>query len=314
MGMKSRSWLLVPGNSEERLGTAIGTGADIVVIDLEDTVPVSEKARARDLAAGWLSAHRQHVIEQQRMGRWVRLNSMESGHVREDLAAVMPLAPDGVILPKATGPETVRQLASEVYEFEQALGLAANSTRIMPVVGETPGAALRIAEYASSAHQRVVGLTWNAAGLSAAMGGQAVRTLQGAWSDTARFVRVQALLSAHAGDVMAIDAPFDDFDNEAGTNTAAQGARADGFSGMFAIHPAQIPTINAAFTPSVEELVEARDVVAAFEGNPHVGSLPLRGRMIDRSHLALARRTIAMFERDGRGGEDLRRQPILRPA
>lgn len=312
--MKSRSWLIVPGNSEARLGAAIGTGADIVVVDLEDTVPVAEKARARGLAAGWLSAHRHRVTEQQPLGRWVRLNGIGSGYTRDDLAAVMPSAPDGLILPKAAGPESVRQLASEVYEFEQRHAIPANSTRIMPVVGETPGAALRVADFSNSAHQRLSGLTWNAAGLCAAMGSNGYRTLDGGWPDAARFVRAQALLSAHAGDVMAIDAPFDDFEDEDGTRRAAQGARADGFSGMFAIHPAQISTINEAFTPSIEELVQAREVVDAFEASPHVGSLPLRGRMIDRSHLTLARRTISVFEREGRGHDDLRRQPILRPA
>ncbi len=312
--MKSRSWLVVPGNSDSRLGSAIATGADIVVVDLEDTVPVAEKPRARQLAAEWLAAHRQHVLEQARLGRWVRLNANESGYVRDDLAAVMPFAPDGLILPKAAGPEAVRLLASDVYEFEQRFGIPANSTRIVPVVGETPRSALHIADYSESAHQRLAGLTWNAAGLCASLGSDGYRKADGGWPDAARFVRAQALLSAHAGEVMAIDAPYDDFDDEAGTHAAAQAARRDGFSGMFAVHPAQIPTINAAFTPSNEEILQARNVIAAFEASPHVGSLPLGGRMIDRSHLRLARRTVGMFERDGRSPDEGWRAPILRPA
>ncbi|MCJ2184114.1 CoA ester lyase [Novosphingobium sp. 1949] len=312
--MKSRSWLIVPGNSDKRLGLAIGTGADIVVVDLEDTVPVSEKPRARHLAAEWLAAHRQQVLEQPRLGRWVRINALEAGLSREDLAAVMPLAPDGLILPKSCGPDSVRQLASEVYECEQAYGIAPNSTRIVPVVGENPRAALRIADYAQSAHQRLSALTWNAAGLCAAMGRSGNRTADGGWPDAARYVRAQALLSAHAGDVMAIDAPHEDFEDEEGVRRAAQAACADGFAGMMAIHPGQVAAINAAFTPSPDELHWARAVVEVFEANPNMGSLPLNGRMVDRSHFTVARRTIGMFEREGRASEDPRRQPILRPA
>lgn len=312
--MKSRSWLIAPGNNEALLGSSIGTGADIVVVDLEDTVPVMEKARARTLAADWLDAHRHRVLEQRQQGRWVRLNALDSGHSRDDLAAIMPHAPDGLILPKAQGPESVRQLASEVYELEQKYGIPANSTRIVPVVGETPRAALRIADYFDTAHQRVCGLTWNAATLCASLGAVNDRSRAGEWPDAARFVRAQALLCAHAVDVVAIDAAYDDFEDEEGTRCAAQKARAEGFAGMFALHPAQVQTINAAFTPTSEELAKAREVVHAFEASPHVGALPLGGRMVDRSDLSLARRTISMFERESRGNDDSRRQPILRPA
>ncbi|MBT0671195.1 CoA ester lyase [Novosphingobium profundi] len=312
--MRSRSWLIVPGHEEERLGAAIGTGADIVVVDLEDTVPLSEKPRARAFAGQWLAAHRHHVLEQERLGRWVRLNSLESGYTREDLAAVMAHAPDGLILPKASGPEAVRQLASEVYEFEERFGLAVHSTRIVPVAGETPRAALHIADFAEAAHQRLYGLTWSRACLCASLGGPQPRPVEAGLPDAVRFVRAQALLSAHAGEVLAIDAAPEDFADEAAMNRAAQAARRDGFSGMFALHPAQVRAINLAFTPSAEELTEARGLVEAFESSAHAGSLAWGGRMVDRSHLALARRTLAMSEREARASADPRRQTILRPA
>lgn len=309
--MKSRSWLFVPGNSDKRLGLAVGTGADVVVVDLDSMVPHEEKPRARILAAEWLAAHRRNVLEQRHMGRWVRINSLDSGHSREDLAAIMPGAPEGIILPKAVGPESVRQLASEIYELEQRHGIPANSTRIIPVAGETPLAALRVTDYLESAHQRLHGLTWSSAGLGTSLGTSCSRHEDGEWSDAARFVRAQVLLTAHASSLFALDAPFEDFEDEKGLVKAARRARADGFAGMFALHPEQVRAINEAFTPSDEEIAEARAIVSAFEETPHVGSLPFQGRMVDRSHLGLAQRTISMFE--NAGGAD-RRQPILRPA
>lgn len=311
--MKHRSWLIVPGNSDKRLAMAVATGADVIVVDLADTVPNEVKPEARKAAAEWLAAHRTNLLEQRRMGRWVRINPLESGHSRDDLAAVMPSAPDGIILPKAAGPEAVRQLAAEIYEFEQRHGIAANATRIVPVAGETPHAALGIPGYLESGHQRLHGLTWSASGLAAALGGTRARCEDGGWSDASRFVRVQALLTAHAGRLVAVDAPFEDFEDDKGLARAAQTARADGFTGMLAIHPGQVPTINAAFTPGEAELAEAREIVDAFEDSPHVGSLPFRGRMIDRSHLELARRTLAQAEAEEAANE-ARRKPILRPA
>lgn len=311
--MKYRSWLVVPGNSEERLGMAFGAGANVVVVDLADTVPHEGKARARQLGAEWLRVHRTNVLEHRQIGRWVRINALDSGYSREDLVVVMSAAPDGIILPKAAGPEAVRQLASEIYELEQHHAIPANSTRIMPVAGETPLSAMRIGDYLDSAHQRLHGLTWSAAGLSVSLGAIGARGSDGGWSDACRFVRAQALLTAHAGQIIAIDAPWDDLEDETGLARAAQCARADGFTGMFAIHPEQVAAINAVFAHGKQEMEEAREIIAAFEASPYAGSLPFRGRIIDRSHLALAQRIteiaeIAAAENEGR------RRPILRPA
>ena len=312
--MKWRSWLNVAGNSEEQLGQAIGTGADVVVVDLEDAVPLAEKPRARELAAQWLTAHRRNLLEQRRMGRWVRINALDSGLARDDLVAIMPSAPDGIVLPKSAGPETVRQLASELYELEQVSGVAAHATLIVPVAGETPRGALGIAAYCESTHQRLHGLAWGKPAFGTLLGGSGThREAQGP-SDVASFVRAQAVLAAHAAEVMAVDAAFNDIENTRGLRKAARRARSDGFVGMFANHPGQIEAINAAFTPSAEELARARDIVAAFETNPNHGSLPLHGHLVTRSDLVQARRTIAMFEAVSPSGEDGRRPPMLLPA
>ncbi|WP_052223232.1 HpcH/HpaI aldolase/citrate lyase family protein [Novosphingobium malaysiense] len=311
--MKFRSWLIVPGNSDEDLGAAFGSGADAIVVDLEESVSHDQKPRARQMGAEWLAAHRTNLLEHRQMSRWVRINALDSGHAREDLAAVMPEAPDGIILPKAAGPEAVRQLASEIYEFEQRIALPANSTRIMSVVGETPLSAMRIAEYIGTAHQRLCALTWNAGGLTASLGGTGVRRADGTWSDACSFVRAQTLLTAHAGMFAAIDTGFDDRKDAAGLANAARQARRDGFAGMFALHPDQVAAINEAFMPSGDEVEDARAIMDAFASSPHAETLPFKGRMVDRAHLAIAERTVELAAYATAGG-DTRTGPILRPA
>ncbi len=294
--MPVRSWLFVPGDSEKKLGKAIGTGADMLILDLEDSVAAENKAAAREMTGAWLAAHREQVTGGKRIGRWVRINALDSRQWREDLLAVLPGAPDGIMLPKSAGPESVQQLSAEIYELESRSGLAPNAVKIMPLVSETASAALTIANYAAAAMPRLAGLTWGAEDLSAALSATRKRDQDGRWTDTFRFARTQTLLAAHARGVMAIDTLHADFADAKGLKRAAEEARADGFAGMLAIHPAQIEIINAAFTPSEDELAEARAIVAAFKQNPGVGTLQIDRRMIDRPHYKLALRVLGIEE------------------
>lgn len=286
--MAMRSWLFVPGDSEAKLGKVAGCDADVVIVDLEDAVAPPAKAHARALAKGWLQAHAGATF-----ARWVRINPLDTPLWREDLAAVMPGKPDGVMVPKAAGPEQLQVLAGELSAHEQRHGMAAGSTRILPLVSETPAAALGIASYAGAALPRLAGLTWGAEDLSAAIGASRKRDARGRWTDAFRYVRAQVLLSAHARGVLAIDTLQADFrDIEALERTAAE-SYADGFAGMLAIHPAQVAVINAAFTPGETEIAEARAIVNLFSANPGAGALSLDGRMIDQPHLDQARRLLA---------------------
>lgn len=294
--MAMRSWLFVPGDSEKKLGKAVGTGADVIVVDLEDSVVPANKAMARELARNWLTLHRQQVVQDRRMGRWVRINALDTREWREDLIAVLPGAPDGIMLPKAAGPEAVQQLGAELYELEGRSGVPAGSTKILPLVSETASAALTIASYANASLPRLAGLTWGAEDLSAAIGASRKRDAGGGWTDTFRYVRAQTLLAAHARGVPAIDTLHADFADVAGLMAAAKAARADGFAGMLAIHPVQIDTINQAFTPSEADLAEARRIVAAFRDQPDAGTLQIDRRMIDRPHLKLAQRLLGIEE------------------
>lgn len=294
--MPMRSWLFVPGDSEKKLARAATTGADVIIVDLEDAVAPANKGRARAMACDWLTLHRQHVAQDRRIGRWVRINALDTRDWREDLVAVLPGAPDGIMLPKAAGPEAVQQLGAELYELEGRCGVPAGSTQILPLVSETAGAALTIAAYASASLPRLAGLTWGAEDLSAALGASRKRTTDGSWTDTFRYVRAQTLLTAHARGCLAVDTLHADFADLDGLKVAAEASRADGFAGMLAIHPAQVEIINRAFAPSEAELAEARRIVAAFSANPSAGALQIEGRMIDRPHLKQAQRLLGIEE------------------
>lgn len=294
--MPPRSWLFVPGDSEKKLSKAPETGAHAIIVDLEDAVAPAAKAAARDVARGWLEARRaaDPGNADTRQARWLRINAIDTGLWREDLAAIMAGAPDGIVLPKTEGPDQVRLVSTELDALEQRHGLAPGSTRLLPLVSETASAALTIPAYAGQSLPRLAGLTWGAEDLSAVLGATRKRDAAGRWTDTFRFVRAQTLLAAHALEIWPVDTLHADFRDESGLRTAAETARADGFAGMLAIHPAQVPVINAAFAPTDAELAHARAIVDAFAANPGAGTLQIDGRMIDQPHLKQARQLLGI--------------------
>ena len=306
--MHTRSWLLVPGDSEKKLAKAASTGADAVVVDLADFVPVERKAAARALAREWLSIHRQQITGKGRMGRWVRINPLESRMWRDDLVAMMAGAPDGIILPRACGPDSVRQLAAELYELEQVHHLPNGSVRILPVAGETPAAALGMTAWLEGSMPRLAGLTWAPQGLGASIGALRSVDARGGWTGAFAMVRAQALMAAHAAGLAAVETFHADWNDLKGLKAAVRDGRADGFTGMLAIHPAQVPVINAAFSPSEEELSEARALVEVGSGDSAVF-----GRRGDEApRLRHGRRVLGL--EDGQPFDAPQRAAILRPA
>jgi citrate lyase subunit beta/citryl-CoA lyase len=291
--MTFRSWLFVPGDSEKKLAKVASCGADVVIVDLEDAVAPDRKPVARVEAVRWLNAHRQQVLAGPAMKRWVRINPLDSTLWREDLVTVMAGKPDGIMVPKAQGPEQLRLLSAELYELEHRHGIPTNSTRILPLVSETAAAALTIPAYATEELPRLAGLTWGAEDLSAAVGATRKRDAAGQWTPLFQMVRSQTLLAAHARKVAAIDTLYADFRDLAGLKAVAEASRADGFTGMLAIHPDQVSVINAAFAPSEAEIAEARAIVDLFAANPSAGVLQYEGRMVDQPHLEQARQMLA---------------------
>src|SRR6186713_1396810 len=231
--MAMRSWLFVPGDSDAKLEKAAGYGPDVVIVDLEDSVAPPAKPHARLMAKGWLERQGRKADGP---ARWVRINPLDTQLWREDLAAVMPGKPDGIMVPKAAGPEQLQALAGE----------------------------LGIASYAGAQLPRLAGLTWGAEDLSAAIGASRKRDERGYWTDAFRYVRAQVLLAAHARGVLAIDTLHAEFRDIDGLRRMACDSYSEGFSGMLAIHPSQVPVINQAFTPGEEEIARARAIVNAF--------------------------------------------------
>jgi citrate lyase subunit beta/citryl-CoA lyase len=287
--MPMRSWLFVPGDSEKKLAKVSSCGADVVILDLEDAVAPQAKALARGLTKEWLAAQRRAGARSQ---LWVRINALDTPLWRDDVDAVIAARPDGIMVPKAAGPAQLQMFSGEMHEREQRNGLPLGSTRLLPLVSETPAAALGIADYVSSALPRLAGLTWGAEDLSAAIDAGRKRDADGRWTDTFRMVRAQVLLAAHACKVAPIDTLHADFRDTGGLERVARESHADGFAGMLAIHPDQVPVMNAAFMPSDEEIAEARRIVEAFSAAPGSGALQLDARMLDQPHLEQARRLL----------------------
>jgi citrate lyase subunit beta / citryl-CoA lyase len=276
--MRLRSLLFVPGDRPERMEKALGLGADALILDLEDAVAPEAKQAAREMTVGFLrSAKRGPKL-------FVRVNPLESGLWDEDLEAISDAKPDALVLPKAEGSASVA-----------ALSARAPGIPILPIATETPAAIFEIGSYRSVRHL-ILGLTWGAEDLPAAIGATSARNEDGRYTPPYEMVRSLTLFGAHAAGVQAIDTVYPDFRDLAGLADYAQRARRDGFGGMMAIHPTQVPVINEAFTPTVRELAEAQEIVDAFAANPGRGVLRLGGRMIDAPHLKQARRLLGLAE------------------
>lgn len=286
MSVEPRSWLFVPGDSEKKLGKIKGGDADAYIIDLEDLVAPAAKPAARAMTAQAL-ADRAGVQGQ----LWVRVNPLTSEHVEADVAAVVAARPDGLVLPKCEGPEDVDRLAAMI-----ARAGGADSIGIHAIATETPRAVFRLAGFADHRPHRLAAISWGAEDLATAIGASGNRHADGSFHDAFRHARVSALFAAHAAGVQAVDtlhAAFSDLD---GLRLSSERARAEGFTGRLAIHPAQVPVINAAFLPQEVELAWARRIVEAFDGAGDVGTVGIDGKMIDRPHLLQAQRLIARAE------------------
>jgi len=279
--MKLRSLLFVPGDRPDRMEKALGAGADALILDLEDSVAPTAKADARRVVADFLNANNQARL-------WVRVNPLDSPEQERDLAAILPAHPDGIVLPKAEGGASVAELARRLTERGNA------TAAILAIATETPAAIFALGSYGGA--RRLAGLTWGAEDLPAAIGAATSREEDGRFTPPYELARSLCLFGAAAAGVMPIETVYPAFRDLDGLAAYAGRARRDGFTGMMAIHPDQVPAINAAFTPSAAEIAHAQKVVAAFEASPGAGALALDGRMIDRPHLLQAQRILAAAE------------------
>lgn len=280
----TRSFLFVPGDSERKLEKALGVGADALIVDLEDSVAADARPDARKLAAEFLSG-KDNV--------WVRINPLDSEDAFPDLEAVLPVAPAGIVLPKARDGDDVANLSESIDAAEMEFGLPRDSIRIMPLVTERPESLFALGSYTASS-PRMSGMSWGAEDLSAAVGATRNRDEDGNWLPTYEMARSLCLLAAAAAEVAAIDTVYTDFRDSKGLARYAANARRDGFTGMLAIHPAQVDIINDAFQPSQDEVRQAERIVELFAANPGAGAVGLDGKMIDRPHHVQALRILEM--------------------
>ncbi len=259
------------------MAKAMGVGADALILDLEDAVAPDAKPRAREAVARFLAEADRGDVR-----LFVRINPVDGPMAADDLAAILPARPDGIVLPKAEGLVSLHALA--------ARGVA--HIPILPIATETPAALFRLGDYAGSALP-LAGLTWGAEDLPAAIGATTAREADGSYTAPYQLARSLTLFGAHSAGVAAIETVYPDFRNLDGLAAYAARGHRDGFTGMMAIHPAQVPVINAAFTPSDQDVTRAQAIVDLFEAHPGAGALQLDGKMVDAPHLKAARALLA---------------------
>src|SRR5215470_941937 len=276
-GLTMRSLLFVPADGGKKLDKAMASGADAVIVDLEDSIAPERKAAARELAADFL---KQAVAQPSRPRLIVRINGLQTGLADADLDAVVPARPDVIMLPKAEGGGAVVHADAKLAAREAIAGVADGHVKILALATETAQSLFLAGTY-RGASARLDGLTWGAEDLSAELGAETNRDPDGRFLDPYRLARTLCLAAAAAARVPAIDTIAADFRNLDLLRRESEEARRDGFTGKMAIHPAQIPVINEVFTPTPAAIARARAVIAAFEANPGKGTIGIEGVMYD---------------------------------
>ncbi len=290
-----RSLLFVPGDDPRKLAKGLASGADVLLIDLEDSVAPARKQEARSIAAGFLA---EAAAAPGRPRLYVRVNALSTDQTGADLDGVMTAAPDGVMLPKCRSGTDVKLLSSMLAVREAENGLVDGATRIIAIATETAASIFHMGTYAG-ASRRLAGLTWGGEDLSADLGAEANRLADGSYADPYRLARSLCLMGAAAAETAGIDSVFTNFRDMDGLKAEAEAARRDGFAAKMEIHPAQVPVINAVFTPSPETVERARRIVSVFAENPGLGVVGMDGEMLDMPHLRRAERILAQAKASG---------------
>ncbi|MEA2912624.1 MAG: citrate lyase subunit beta / citryl-CoA lyase [Bradyrhizobium sp.] len=284
-----RSLLFVPADGGNKLDKAFASGADAIILDLEDSVAPDRKAYARDCAAAFLKSH---ATLTQRPRLFVRVNGLATGATDADLDTVVPARPDAILLPKAEGGASLLHAHAKLSAREAIAGLADGEIKILAQAIETATGFFQ-AGTIRGASNRLIGLTWGPEDLSAEIGAETNRDADGRLTDPYRLARTACLFAAAAAAATAIETVYVDFRNLDGLRRDTEEARRDGFSGRLAIHPAQVAVINEIFTPSAEAIAKAQAVIAAFSASPGAGVVAIDGVMYDQPHLIRAQRVLA---------------------
>jgi citrate lyase subunit beta/citryl-CoA lyase len=284
-----RSLLFVPADGGSKLDKAMASGADAIILDLEDSIAPERKAQARAAAFDFLKTAN---AAKQRPRLLVRINGLDTGMTDADLEAIVPGKPDAIVFPKAEGGSSVVHLDAKLTAREAIAGLPEGQIKILAQAVES-AAGLFLAGTFRDASARLIGMTWGPEDLSAELGAEANRDAAGQLTEPYRLARNMCLLGAAAAKLPAIETVYVDFRNAEGLRRDTQDARRDGFTGRLAIHPAQVAVINEVFTPTPEQIANAQAVVAAFAAQPGAGAIGIGGKMFDRPHLIRAQNLLA---------------------
>jgi len=284
-----RSLLFVPADGGAKLDKAMASGADAVILDLEDSIAPERKAHARAAALEFLKAAQ---TKKQRPRLLVRINGLDTGMTDADLDAVVAGKPDAILFPKAEGGATVTHVDAMLTAREAAAGLPEGSIKILAQTVESAVGLFTAGSYRNSS-ARLIGMTWGPEDLSSELGAEANREADGMLTEPYRLARSICLFGAAAAKVPAIETIHVNFRDPEVLRRDTELARRDGFSGRLAIHPAQVAVINEVFTPSPEQIAKAKAVVAAFAAQPGAGAVGIDGKMYDRPHLLRAQALLA---------------------
>lgn len=286
-----RSLLFVPGDSERKIEKALGSGADVVIFDLEDSVSAGAKQAARETVRESLD----RLLPEQRSSApklFVRVNALDTGLTSADLTAVMPGRPDGIMQPKTRSAADVHTLSAMLDDLEAARGVQPGATEIIAIATETARSLFHMGSYVE-AGPRLAGMAWGAEDLSADLGASANRDEHGVYTGAYQLARTLCLAGAVAAGVDPVDTVYVNFRDDDGLRREAEACAAEGFTAKMAIHPAQVPIINEVFTPSPETLARAQRIIEAFASAGDAGVIGLDGEMLDRPHLTRAEKLIA---------------------
>lgn len=283
-----RSLLFVPGDSQRKLEKSLASQADVVILDLEDSVSVASKDDARETTAAFLNEARQESVG---MRFFVRVNDLQSGLIDDDLAAIIPAAPDGIMLPKSESGTDLEALHVKLDVAEASAGLEDGATRVLLVATETAASIFGLGTYVGRS-ARLEGLAWGGEDLSADIGATANRS-GGSFTEPFRLARNLCLFGAVAANVAPIDTVYTNFKDPEGLENECRAAARDGFTAKMAIHPAQVEIINTVFTPAPADVERAHRIVDAFAAPDAAGVIGLDGEMLDRPHLKRAHRILA---------------------
>lgn len=290
--MKLRSMLFVPADSERKLAKSVASEADALILDLEDAVAESRKPVARTMAAEFIGAQAAGMKPK----LFVRINPLDTPFSFDDLAGVTRPGLAGVVLPKIRSALDILRLSHMLDTLEARAGLPAGQVKVVPVATETAEIMLAMGSFVGLPLPRLAAVTWGAEDLSAAIGAMSNRDEDGAYSPLYQLAGSLCLCAAAAAGVPALDTLHTDFKDEAGLAATSRASRRRGFRGRIAIHPDQVAVINRAYSPSAEEVAQARRIVEAFAAQPEAGALSIDGHMVDMPHLVQARRTLAQLD------------------